>query len=1071
MRIYTLMSLLLMAACTAFAQTPSAGVVGRITDASGAVVPGVSIKITNLDTNIGQQGVSNETGDYKILYLNPGRYSLEAALPGFRTYKRDEFMLEVDQTLRLDLRMEVGAVNEVVTVTDTPPVLNTETATRGEVTNKEEIAELPLDGRNFSDLALLTGGVIPKGDGGDGSYAVNGARADNAGFLLDGMNNTQRRNTGAMINPPVEGIQEFKMLTSGYSAEYGRYAGGMLTVVTKSGTNRLHGSLYEFMRNDAFDATGYFDVTKSKLRRNQFGATLTGPIFLPRLYDGRNRTFFMFTWDSLRLIDGKTQRSVVPTPEMLRGDFSKATDSFGKPITLTDTVNKIPFPNNQIPANRLDPVALKLAEYYPKPNLNSGVYNFISQGNSTNSFNNFLIKVDHNISAKDRLTVSTIWKNTDSWDPVMTSRSPIPLFGSTNNPMEILSYIRYLRSLTPTMFLEASVNFSRKTINQVWPYSADKNWGAESGFIGGTGNPIAAGLPYITITGYIPLGPAYDIPKIWSYNNYQYAASATWIRGRHSLKFGGDFLRMQYFSRNYGDTRGRINFLGRFTGHPLADYVLGWADSTRRQLDGSGPYHLISNYSGFVQDDFKLSPTLTLNLGLRYELMKPPKEKFGAWAMFMPDLGKIVVAGTGTMSQADFDQRVSSAGLAQYIVKASEVGLPATITKTDWTNFAPRFGFAWRLFGNTKTVLRGGYGIFYGASSLYRMDEYSDTYPFSITETYSRVSTDPRRLTLSSPYPVDRRGFSGVNGSYGQENAEPQSQYLQSWNLTLEREFAHGTTIEIAYAGSKGTHLQRRYDINQAGRNQADRNLRPYPFFSSIQIIYDGSNSIYNSGQVTLRRRFSRQLFVRGSYTYAKSIDESSNTGGTISYNFSSAQDSRNLKLERGRSDFDIGHTFAGSLIWTPRFSRHRLARDWQLSGTSTIYTGPPFTPRVANYSYTNGEASRPDRIQNGSVQSPSPDLWFDRTAFPVVPTSAYRFGNSGRNILDGPGAIVINTSISRRIRFAETRSLQFRMEAFNLPNHPNFNLPENNVDVATGGTINRAKNNRNLQMGLRLEF
>jgi hypothetical protein len=488
-------------------------------------------------------------------------------------------------------------------------------------------------------------------------------------------------------------------------------------------------------------------------------------------------------------------------------------------------------------------------------------------------------------------------------------------------------------------------------------------------------------------------------------------------------------------------------------------------------LDASGPYHLVSNYSGFVQDDFKVSPTLTLNLGLRYEVMKPPREKFGAFAEFLPPLGKIVVAGTGTMSQAEFDARISSAGMTQYVVKASDVGLPATIAKTDWTNFAPRFGFAWRLFGNTKTVLRGGYGIFYGSSSLYRMDEYSDTYPFSVTETFSRVSSDPQRLTLSNPFPVDRRGFSGVTSSYGQENAEPQSQYLQSWNLTIEREFRGGTVLELAYAGSKGTHLQRRYDYNQAGRDKANSTVRPFPFFSSINVITDGSNSIYSSGQVTVRRRFSKQLQVRASYTYAKSIDESSNTGGTIQYNFSSAQDSRNLKLERGRSDFDIGHTFAGNFAWTPRFSRHWLARDWQLSGTSTICTGPPFTPRTSTVSYANGEATRPDRLAKGTVANPSPDMWFDRTAFPVVPTGAYRFGSSGRNILDGPGWIVINTSLSRRIRFAETRSLQFRMEVFNMPNHPNFSLPENNVDVATGGTINRAKNNRNLQLALRFEF
>ena len=277
--------------------------------------------------------------------------------------------------------------------------------------------------------------------------------------------------------------------------------------------------------------------------------------------------------------------------------------------------------------------------------------------------------------------------------------------------------------------------------------------------------------------------------------------------------------------------------------------------------------------------------------------------------------------------------------------------------------------------------------------------------------------------------------------------------------------------LEIGYAGSKGTHLQRRYDLNQPGREQALRSVRPYAGFNGINVISDGSNSIYNSGAITIRRRFSKRMFVRAAYTYAKSIDESSNTGGTIQYNFSNAQDSRNLKGERGRSDFDTGHSFAGSFIWSPNFSRNRLLKDWQFSGTSIIYTGPPFTPKVANVNYTNGEASRPDRIGKGIPENASVDQWFDRTMFPVVPTGSYRFGSSARNILDGPGTFVVNMSASRQIRLAEAKTLQLRLESFNLPNHPNFNLPENRVDIISGGTITRAKNNRNLQLGARLEF
>ncbi|MCX6611363.1 MAG: carboxypeptidase regulatory-like domain-containing protein, partial [Acidobacteria bacterium] len=542
-----------------WAQTPTATLTGRVTDSSGGVLPGTALRLKNLDTNILQSAVASGTGDYTIPFVPPGKYSLEATAQGFRSYKSTALTLAVDQVLRIDVTLEVGAVADTITVTEAPPVLNTDSGARGEVITKEEISDIPLAGRNFNDLAFLTGGVIPKGDGGDGAFAVNGARADNTGFMLDGMNNTQRRNTGAVINPPIEGVQEFKMITSGFAAEYGRFAGGMLTVVTKSGSNRFHGSLYEFVRNDVWDATGYFDVRKAKLRRNQFGATLSGPVI-------KDKTFFLFTWESLRLVDGKTQRGIVPRPEYLQGDFSKATDAFGRPLTIVDPLNaRRAFPGNQIPVSRLDPVGLKLAAFFPAPNLTGSANNYIASGNGSTSNNNFGIKVDHNFSAKDRVTFSTFWRPNTSYDPVVSGRSPIPLFGLGNNTLDILSYVKYLRPLTPNIYLELSANFSRKTNNQRWPLSGEKDWAGEVGFVGTTQNPAARGLPQLDASGYIPLGPAYDYPKVWSFNNYQYAGSTTWIKGRHTIKFGADFLRMQYFTRNYGDTRGRVTFLGRFT--------------------------------------------------------------------------------------------------------------------------------------------------------------------------------------------------------------------------------------------------------------------------------------------------------------------------------------------------------------------------------------------------------------------------------------------------------------------------------------------------------------------------
>lgn len=1056
----------------AWAQTPAARLVGRVTDPSGGVMPGVQVRITNLDTNQSFDGKTNDLGDYTIPMLNPGRYSMEANAQGFRTYRRPELTLAVDQILRVDVVLEVGATTETVTVVEEAPALNTESGTRGDVTTNQEITEMPLAGRNFADLAYLTGGVLPKGEDGDGAFAINGARADNVGFVLDGMNNTQRRNTGSVASPPLEGVQEFKMITSGFSAEYGRYAGGMLSVVTKSGSNRYRGALYEFLRNDIFDARGFFELDKSKLRRNQFGATVSGPVSIPKLYNGKDKTFFLFSWESLRQIAGVTQRGIAPLPEFLKGDYTKAVDAFGRPLKITDPLAKAPFPNNQIPASRLDPVSLNMAAYYPAPSITGSVNNYYAQGNSTSNWDNFSAKGDHAITERDRLTLSVFWRPNNSFNPF--NRSPIEVFGSTTQTLDLLSGIKYLRSITPTLYGEFNASFSRKTNNQGWPITG-RDWAAEVGFPGTTKNPVAMGLPQVEATGYIILGHAYDIPKIWAVNNYQYSGTFTWIKGRHNLKFGGDFLRFQYFSRNYGDTRGRMTFLGRFTGEPMADFVLGYAQTTRRQLDAAGPYHLVSNYSGWIQDDFKITPTLTLNLGLRYELQKQPREKFGAWSMFVEDLGKVAIAGTGNLTQEEFNRRISEGGLTNYTTMAADAGLPATLASSDYTDFGPRFGFAWRPFGNTKNVIRGGYGLFYGSSSLYRVDELSDTYPFSINESYSATSSNPLLLTVSNPYPESRRRVGGITTTSGQERS-PQSQYIQAWNLTMERDFWGGTVFELAYAGSKGTHLLRRFDMNQPFRDPALRQPdgtfpRPYGGYQTINFFLAGSNSIYNSGTVSVRRRFKKQLFLRASYIYAKSIDESSNTGGTIAAGFSSAQDARNLKGERGRSDFDIGHSFVSSFIWETKFSRNVLLRNWQLAGNVRAYTGQPFTPKVGNYSLDLGDAVRPDRDGKGALENPSVDAWFDRAAFPVVPRGSYRFGSSGRNVLDGPGAFQLDTSISRRFRFAEGKALQFRWEVFNVPNHTNLGLPETKVDVLNGATISKAKAARVNQLGLRLEF
>ena len=1052
-------------AVAGYAQEPSASVVGRVTDASGAVIRGVVIQVIAVETNQTRNAATNGAGDYTVPYLQPGRYTLEAASAGFTTHRQAAFDLNIDQELRIDIRMEVGGTGQTITVSEAPEALNTENGSKGEVTSHAELTEMPLNGRNYADLSYLTPGVVNKSDNTDGQFSVNGARADNVGFLVDGMNNTQRRNTTVMVTPPLEGVQEFKVITSGFSAEYGHFAGGVVSMVTRSGGNQVRGSLYEFLRNNALDARNFFDAQKSKLIQNQFGATLTGPVVLPKIYNGHNKTFFLFSWESLLSVSGLTARGVVPKPQMLQGNFSQALTALGKPETIIDPLAKnTAFPGNQIPASRLDPVAIAIGAYDPAPNITGNVNNYIAQGNAGANSPKFNIKVDHAIGANDRLTLSALWNSSGTDAPFITNRSPVVPFGSTNNTFGLLSGIRYIHIFSPNLFQEASVNFSRSTLRQL-PSGSTHDWSNEVGFLGATKNPIDLGLPYMSVSGYVDLGAPYDLPKTWSYNNFGYSDAVTWITGRHALKLGADLLHYQYFNHDYSDLRGRMTFLGRFTNDPMADFVLGYAQTSRRLTQVGSEYHLASNYSGFVQDAFKASARLTLNIGLRYELMKPPIEKYNELAIFIPSVGKLVSAGTGLLSQADYNAAIQSTGLAANITTNTAAGLPRSIVRTNYLDFAPRFGFAWRPFGD-KTVIRGGYGIFYGTDSLYRYSGFSNTFPFANTLTFTATSTSPLSLTVSNPFPSSKAKSSGLS-SPGGMNADSPTQNLQSWNITIERDLGRATVVEITYAGSKGTHLPVRYNLNQQYLTPGvGLGARLYPAFSSITIIDNSSNSIYHSGTVAVRRRLNQQLFVRAAYVYAKSIDLSSNTAGVAT-----AQDPFDVGAERGRSDFDVGHSFLGSFIWAPRLSKHYILRDWQLTGTTTAYTGLPLTPVVANYDQTTGGAARPDRTGSGKLANPTPDQWFDRTAFPVVPVGGFRYGNSGRNIIDGPGTFVLNLGLSRRFRLTETKAVQFRGEAFNFLNHANFGLPNAQVDVLSGGTVTTAKNPRQLQAGLRLEF
>lgn len=1073
--------LAMAASALAFGQSTTATLTGKIEDALSAAVPGARITVQNVDTNERRQVVSGEQGEFALPNLAPGRYVATVEKEGFQTLRQEGIELQVDQTARFDWKLAVGSVGESVEVRAEVPLLNTDNPSKGEVIVNEEIMEMPLEDRDFGDLAFQVPGVQRRSQGGSGSrFSVNGTRSDNTNFMVDGFHDQNTRGGGIQVRPPVGAMQEFKMQTTGYGAEHGRLAGGVMNMVLKTGGNRFHGQLFEYLRNDVFDARNFFAAERPKLRRHQYGATLDGPVLVPKLYDGRDKTFFLFSWESYRQVIGQTRRGRVPSDLERAGGFAASRDNAGAVVPLRDPLasgnctadeNGGCFPANRVPASRMSAVALRIVPYYPAANRPDERNNMYVLANDFDKWRTVLGKLDHRIGGKNTISARYLRRRNDTTAPF--GGSPLGTFGTLQDQRNWLAGITVTRIFSPLLINEFRAGFSR-TANHDVGVHAGRDYNAEFGIPGATSDPKLVGFPRVTIRDLMALGDDDDTPIQFAVNNWQWSDTLTWVKGKHLLKAGGDILRSQVFQTANRNARGTFDFLGRWTNQPFADFLLGLPNSTSRQIGTSPSYLFMTCYGFFAQDDWRARSSLTLNFGLRYELPLPATEKFGRLGNFIPEYGKFVIASdTGV---PDLEDRLEFAGLTGRVGVAKDFGLPDSLVYARYRNFAPRFGFAWRPGAGLRTVVRGGYGIFYGASRLDNIRaDLAVVFPFTYLQTFNRQANNVNFITLGAPFRTARGTLEGVNNTFGHE-LRPPAQTLQSWNLTVERQLAREAAVEIAYVGSKGTHLPRRYNLNMPIRRPelrlANGNFpRPYTGFNDITYYAYGSNSIYNAGIVSLRRRLARGFFYRVSYIYSKSIDDASQIAGSGDGGYAGAQDARNLKLERGRSDWDNGHSLLMSFIYeTPRRYRKAL-RNWQVGNTTRMYTGQPFTVKTSNVDLNQGEANRPDRVRQGRLDVRTADRWFDLTAFPAVPAGAYRFGNAGRNILDGPGAVNVNVSLARRFPVRERANMQFRAEAYNVINRTNLNLPNGNANAVNGGIVTGAGQARVLQFALRLQF
>ena len=760
-----------------YGQADLATITGVVTDTARAVIPGVHVTVRNTDTGITQKEVTNLEGYFTFSELPPGPYELSAASQGFANYRESAIVLETGQTYRAEIKLQIGSVNETIKVTADTAVLNTDNGTvKGDVLSFNEIQDMPLNGRDFTELALIVPGVVTNAQGGAGGFAaINGARADGINFVINGFDDKDVRGGGAQMRPNVDALQEFKMETTGFSAEYGKMAGGVLNMTLRSGTNQIHGSLFEYVRNNVFDARAFFSPGNLPLHQNQFGGVIAGPINIPRLYNGRNRTFFMFSWESFRLNWGENKFGNVPSALERTGNFSKDLNNAGKVITVKNPfANNAAFPGNIIPASLFDPIGVKVTQYYPLPDRNNLANNYQAYAVAISEWDSFVGKIDERVSDKDSFSINYNKRFNRSNAP--WAESNLGVFQNDVHSSPELGGLSYTRIISPTLIMEARVGFSRNVDNEAM-LSSGIPTAAQLGMQGSTNVPGLAGFPTINVTNYLALGFANNQPLAIAVTDIQTGAKFTWIKAGHILKWGGDLGRNRFNQPYYNNSRGSMTASGGVTGDGYADLLLGLLNSSSITQQINRNYMRETNIGLFFNDDWKATHSLTLNLGLRYDLALPVNDRYGRMSNFLPGLDKIVVSDPNSIP--DYDQLIAQAGLTKLMASASEYGLPKSLEYADYKTFAPRVGFAWRPLNGNKMVLRGGYGIYYTGNELNDLrNAIQNTFPFATLQNFARQTSNPKSLTLEDPWPQALAALGGTTTSDGIELHAPRG-YLQ----------------------------------------------------------------------------------------------------------------------------------------------------------------------------------------------------------------------------------------------------------------------------------------------------
>ena len=1056
----------------AAAQAVTGTLLGTVSDTTGAVLPGATVTATNTDTGFNRTVTADASGEYAIPSIPTGTYTVAGELSGFKSIQMSNIRVGVDQRVRIDLRLEVGEMSESITIEATTPLVQTSSSDLSVTVSEDEIKTLPLNGRNFVSLTRGIPGVLRGNPGAniDGagslawrasaSFSANGQRARDNNYMLDGVDNNETWLQTVVIFPSVDALDEVKLQTSTYSAEFGRSLGGVVNLQIKSGSNQYRGSAYEFYRNDALDANNFFNNrnnrAKPDFRQDQFGGTFGGAIF-------RDRTFFFGDYQGMRISQGQTYLSTVPTDRMRSGDFSEINRVIYNPAT------GLPFANNFIPRDQWDPAAREVIDQlYPTANVagrrsattGQVIDNYLINPTLQREDDQFDVKVDHNLTSNNRFFTRYSYQQTHRFLPATLPFGDAgATFGAGDGNIDAQglafndTHTFSEKWLNEFRFGWSSVKFNMTSLG------AGMNLAERVGIPGVNLNQATSAMTQISFgqNSIRNLGANGNQPLITNQNDFQVFNNLTRVTGKHTMKFGGSITWRSREILNADQITGGFVFsnlltsnctgittgctLNAATGFDVASFVLGLASNKNRRLFDAETYtEKRPEYSLYIQDDIRLSQRFTLNAGLRWDVYVPWLEVDDRQSNFDTSTGTFVVASPNAV--------MNGVEVGRYL---------QTYSKTD---FGPRLGFAYDLDGSGRTIVRGGYGVFWNFTPGGTSSSKAQNPPFLQATALTADGTYGHNLRLRDGLPpppgVDpSRPASGATRSIFDINF--RDGYAHNFNLNVQRQLGTNYVVEVAYAGSRGRDMMAKVNPNQArpvvGVNNAEVN-RPFVTLAPALRNIGQAASIgfvdYNGLLFKFQRRFANNFSFLNSYTYGKAIDINSDNDGDVS--FQNVYDI--VGQNRGPADYDVTHTFSSSAIYELPWAREQWYGGWQLNGILYLRSGLPFTVTQTQNVLSTGTGNRPNRTCSGRLENPTIDRWFDTTCFTPPADTTGTYGDAGRNILRGPGQFNIDVSLIKRTRIGRFNT-EFRVEAFNVLNHPQFApRPNSQIGNSQVGTI-----------------